>query len=381
MISAPSRNFQPQLAGLGAWTDHLHFGYDAVATLRPEVLVELGTDRGESYFAFCQAVRDHGTGTRCYAVDHWRGDLHVGGYDEATYRQVAAHNAAHYGAFSTLLRSDFASAAAQFPDESVDLLHLDGLHTEEAVRADLDRWLPKLRPGGILLLHDVLVRNRGFGVWRVWEELRERGRSYTFEVGPGLGVWEKPPAQRQSKLLETFLAAPNEESERLLADYSAATAAVHQRIAQSWANGSVRDSYFGQQTTVQIFYSADGAHREEHSVLARIGHGELKQLTLPLPPGGHRAVRIDFISAFTTVEIETIRLRASDGALLFKAETPAAFVTIRVGGDATRLPHARHLLIEVTGADPQLYLPLIEGDPASSTTLELSVQVTMPARL
>ena len=34
--------------------------------------------------------------------------------------------------------------------------------------------MPKIRPGGILLLHDVNVRSRDFGVWKIWEELMEK---------------------------------------------------------------------------------------------------------------------------------------------------------------------------------------------------------------
>jgi hypothetical protein len=49
----PSRHFEPRVYGVGAWTPHLHFAYDLVAVLKPALLVELGVDRGESYFAFC----------------------------------------------------------------------------------------------------------------------------------------------------------------------------------------------------------------------------------------------------------------------------------------------------------------------------------------
>ncbi|MEO5720224.1 MAG: class I SAM-dependent methyltransferase, partial [Chthoniobacterales bacterium] len=78
MLGRPSANFTPRLFGLGAWTDNIHFAYDLVATLKPRLLVELGTDRGESYFAFCQSVEENKTGTRCFAVDTWRGDEHSG---------------------------------------------------------------------------------------------------------------------------------------------------------------------------------------------------------------------------------------------------------------------------------------------------------------
>src|SRR5437868_4227788 len=132
----PSRHFEPRLCGVGAWTPHLPFAYDLVAVLQPAVLVELGVDRGESYFAFCQSALEHQTGTRCFGVDTWRGDAHAGGYDEATFAQVSGYNRAKYESFSTLIRSSFDEALARFDDDSIDVLHLDGLHTEAAVRHD-----------------------------------------------------------------------------------------------------------------------------------------------------------------------------------------------------------------------------------------------------
>ena len=54
-LELPSCHFEPRIYGVGAWTSHLYFAYDLVATLKPALLVELGVDRGESYFAFCQS--------------------------------------------------------------------------------------------------------------------------------------------------------------------------------------------------------------------------------------------------------------------------------------------------------------------------------------
>src|SRR4051794_13759751 len=113
LSNLPSHQFEPHIYGVGAWTPHIHFGYDLIAALRPELLVELGVDRGESYFALCQSVSENRTGTRCFGIDTWRGDPHAGDYDETTFAQVSEHNRA-YAAFSTLLRSNFDDALARF---------------------------------------------------------------------------------------------------------------------------------------------------------------------------------------------------------------------------------------------------------------------------
>jgi hypothetical protein len=174
------------------WTDHLCFGYDLVAALRPRVVVELGAQAGLSYFAFCQAVREHGISARCFAVDTWAGDEHTGAYDDATWRDVSEHNAANYGDFSELLRMRFEEAVPRFADGSIDLLHIDGFHTYEAVRADFETWYPKVSPGGIVLFHDVAARMKDFGAWRFFGELEATHETFLFRHGFGLGVLRKP---------------------------------------------------------------------------------------------------------------------------------------------------------------------------------------------
>jgi len=376
-IDLPSRHFEPRIYGVGAWTSHLHFAYDVVAVMKPALLVELGVDRGESYFAFCQAAVENQTGTRCFGIDTWRGDQHAGGYDETTFAQVTAHNRTHYESFSTLLRSNFDEALSQFADASIDVLHLDALHTETAVRHDIESWLPKLRPGGILLLHDVRVRNKEFGVWKIWAELQQQSRSWTFEDGPGLGVWQKPPSQQLARILEELLATPNESNSTLARYYTERAQAMQEKIAQHWRDGSIRNTPFAQQTIIQLFHSRDGSHREEDSVYARVGHEGWKDVRIELPPdAGAAPIRIDFVSALTTIEITSIRL-TKGGSAYFTADEDGDFDAIRTGGDA-ELKTGHTLLIRVTGIDPQLYLPAVDlpadGKPL---TLEMRLRVTL----
>lgn len=49
-----------------------------------------------------------------------------------------------------------------FPDNSIDLVYIDSIHTYEAVKSTIKRWLVKLRPNGIMAGHDYcLVHWRG----------------------------------------------------------------------------------------------------------------------------------------------------------------------------------------------------------------------------
>ena len=376
----PSTHFQPRVYGVGAWTDHLHFAYDLVATLRPKLLVELGTDRGESYFAFCQSVAENNTATRCFAVDTWQGDQQAGGYDETTFREVSAHNASHYEAFSTLLRCSFDEALGQFADESIDLLHFDGLHTEDAVRHDLERWLPKIRPGGILLMHDISVRGRDFGVWKVWEELRQQAPSFAFADGPGLGAWQKPNGTELREPLKSLLHAGSDAT-AAAQYYRSCAMALQEKIAQQWRDGTIRHTAAAHQTIIQVFHTHDGVHREEDSAVARIGHDAWKDVSIPLPLGaGAAPLRIDFLSAFTWIDIAALDLTGARNNY-FAARETREFDLITVAGDAERLPHPSFLRIKVTGADPQLYLPpiAVRQDAELSLNLRLRVSPSEPA--
>lgn len=179
------------------WAGHKWFAYDLVRNTTPQLVVELGTHKGTSLFSFCQAAKDAGLDTRICAIDTWQGDKHAGFYDDTVLQEVRQILHAHYPKVNcTLIQKTFDEALPLFADRSIDVLHIDGLHTYEAVKHDYETWRGKVRENGIILFHDIVVRENDFGVFKLWEELKRDGSTIQFLHSNGLGVLFQDPAHR-----------------------------------------------------------------------------------------------------------------------------------------------------------------------------------------
>jgi Methyltransferase domain len=180
-----------------AWIEHIPFAFLLVNLAQPRTLVELGAHGGMSYCAFCQAVHMANLPTTCKAVDTWVGDTQIGFYPDTIYQTLRQYHDPRYGQFSQLLRMTFDDAIRTIEDHSIDILHIDGNHTYEAVSHDFRTWLPKMSPRGIVLFHDSAVLDRGFGVYKLMEELKPRYPHFQYLHGYGLSLFivgSSPPA-------------------------------------------------------------------------------------------------------------------------------------------------------------------------------------------
>ncbi len=190
-----AERLSPRLLKSPWWIGHIPFAFELIGRLRPRIIVELGTYSGSSFAAFCQAVEACGLDAKCYGIDLWEGDIHMGRFDEELFREISEYLGSTYPDIAALIRKDFNEAVALFEDQSIDLLHVDGTHTYEAVSNDFHSWLPKMSDRGVVLFHDVNVTventgpaSRTFGVRKFFDGVKSRYPHLEFAHCWGLGV-------------------------------------------------------------------------------------------------------------------------------------------------------------------------------------------------
>lgn len=139
---------------------------------RPSLLVDVGVLHGRSTIALALAAR-YVPGARVVGVDPFDAAAyadpaqdHVHGeavadwiatfdFDRAYADVELRIRALRLAGRCRILREPSLRAAERFEAGTVDLLHLDADHGAASVQADLAAWLPRLRPGAVLMLDDI----------------------------------------------------------------------------------------------------------------------------------------------------------------------------------------------------------------------------------
>jgi SAM-dependent methyltransferase len=114
------------------------------------------------------------------------------------------------------------------------------------------------------------------------------------------------------------------------------------------------------ETLIQVFYSSDGVHREEASVVVGVEQGGWRNVGINLPDHARASpLRIDFMRTLGFIEIAKLSVSTATQEY-FSATTVDQFNSIAVEGDAERLPDPDYLRLRITGVDPQIVLPGLE---------------------
>ncbi|MQY44169.1 class I SAM-dependent methyltransferase [Epibacterium sp. SM1969] len=133
----------------------------------------IGAEIGVHEGGFSKRILQYAQPEKLYLIDPWQyqpdleGSLYGGsGLNQeildARYAQVQKRFAKQCTSGRVnLLRMDSLAALAHVEDNSLDFVYIDGDHRYPAVRADLNGWFNKVKPGGHIMVDDY----RSTGWW------------------------------------------------------------------------------------------------------------------------------------------------------------------------------------------------------------------------
>lgn len=143
-----------------------------VRNLKPLNVLEIGTAKGGTLFLWTRLAQQN---AMIVSID-LPGGKFGGGYSKrrgAIYQRFRGkHQNLH------LLREDshapetLGKAESLFEGKPVDLLFIDGDHTYDGVKKDWEMYSPLVRPGGIVVFHDIAGNYDDTQVKRLWDSIK-----------------------------------------------------------------------------------------------------------------------------------------------------------------------------------------------------------------
>lgn len=128
-------------------TVHLQLLYCFVRMLKPEICVEIGSQRGYSAAWIGQGLEDNGLG-HLTCIDPFIG---CGEGKEPVFRETILNMGLKYRVDLVVGKSQDVLHRVL---SEIDFLLIDGGHTKEACALDIKNYVPKVSSGGIVFFHD-----------------------------------------------------------------------------------------------------------------------------------------------------------------------------------------------------------------------------------
>jgi len=120
--------------------------------------IEVGTWKGKSAAYMAEIIKLSGKDIKFDCVDTWLGsEEHVNDADviNNTLYETFLNNMAPLKGYFNPLRLPSVEAANFYRNESIDFVYIDAAHDYKNVRADIEAWWPKVKPGGTIAGHDI----------------------------------------------------------------------------------------------------------------------------------------------------------------------------------------------------------------------------------
>ncbi len=171
---------------------------DLIFMLKPQTVVEIGVFGGKSLVPMAYALKVVGTG-KAFGIDPWDSIESTEGMDginrewwsQVDHQKILQNLQVNIAKFKLenqieLIRSTSEDAP---PIPNIDILHIDGNHSEKASTLDVNKWVPLVRTGGIIIFDDMTWGTNGNAVKWLDENCIQL---VSFHEDNDWGIWIKP---------------------------------------------------------------------------------------------------------------------------------------------------------------------------------------------
>jgi predicted O-methyltransferase YrrM len=147
------------------------FLIDLILRARPSIVLEIGVWGGKSLIPMACALKHNGHGL-IYGIDPWEIQASVEWVMEDANRNFWEH-ANHEWVYQHLLQKltqfdlhphvslNRNTSEKASPIEGIDLLHIDGNHSDPASYLDVTKWVPLVKSGGWIIFDDMTWFEKG----------------------------------------------------------------------------------------------------------------------------------------------------------------------------------------------------------------------------
>ena len=207
-----AQNFEPKFFTGGPTRFYLPLFFDIVVQEKPALIVSLGLGDAQAHLAFCQTVAEQNLASRCVAVRRARADESA--IDDPAWQYAEKTTTNFLADISQLIEADAVQAAADFTDNSIDVLLIDDVDSGERVRHELEIWRSKLSAKALVLLHGTSLERQDSPRTAWLNFVVEKAAAY-FGEGIGLSVATERAAAKASP----FRTALSDETTALAQGY------------------------------------------------------------------------------------------------------------------------------------------------------------------
>jgi predicted O-methyltransferase YrrM len=159
-----------------------------------EVVLEIGTGRGGTLWLW-----SHLEGNKCViSIDLWGGAFGGGPSEDDMARienWVDREKETYVNNRDSHKTETLEEVKEALAGRQLDILFIDGDHTYEGCRQDFEMYSPLVKPGGVIVFHDILEHPTELNchVDKVWTELTPKYEAHEFCVTDSGGAFNTMP--------------------------------------------------------------------------------------------------------------------------------------------------------------------------------------------